>query len=87
MKHEEPRDDATPRRFMTAAEVAEYFKVGPITIYKLARNGEIPAIKVGSDWRFDRGAIEKLVTDGTSEELKKSSAAARPAPKKNRDRK
>ena len=67
MKHEEPRDDATPRRFMTAAEVAEYFNVSLITIYKLARNGEIPAIKIGADWRFDRGAIEKLVTDRTGE--------------------
>ena len=61
-----PRDDATPRRFMTAAEVAEYFNVSQITIYKLARNGKIPAFKVGTDWRFDRGVIEKLVTYQTS---------------------
>ena len=77
-----PRDDATPRRFMTAAEVAEYFNVGQITIYKLARNGELPAIKVGSDWRFDRGVIEKLVTGRTSEVLKKSGAPVRAAPNK-----
>ena len=77
-----PRDDATPRHVMTAAEVAEYFNVGRITIYKLARNGEIPAIKVGSDWRFDRGVIEKLVIDRTIEVLKKSGDPVRAAPKK-----
>ena len=58
-----PRDDATPRRIMTVAEVAEYFNVGRITIYRLARNGKIPAFKIGTDWRFDRDAIEKLMID------------------------
>ena len=36
MKHEKPRDDdATPRRIMTATEVAAYFKVHLTKIYKL----------------------------------------------------
>ncbi len=64
MKHEKPRDDdATPRRIMTANEVAAYFKVHPTTIYKLLRRGKLPAFKIGTDWRFDRDAIEKLVID------------------------
>jgi excisionase family DNA binding protein len=72
MKHEKPRDDdATPRRIMTATEVAAYFKVHPTTIYKLLRHGKLPAFKIGTDWRFDRGAIEKLVTDRTGEVVNK----------------
>jgi excisionase family DNA binding protein len=64
MKHEKPRDDdATPRRIMTATEVAGYFKVHPTTIYKLLKRGKLPAFKIGTDWRFDRDAIEKLVID------------------------
>ena len=77
-----PRDDATPRRFMMAAEVAEYLQVNKGTIYRMARVGKIPAFKIGDDWRFDRGVIEKLVIDRTSEVLKKSGAEVRAAPKK-----
>ena len=63
MKHEQPRDDATPRRIMTVAEIADYLNVGRRTIYRLARKGKIPAFKIGTDWRFDRDAIEKLMID------------------------
>ena len=58
-----PRDDAAPRRFMTAAEVADYFHVSLTTVHKLARDGRIPAFKIGRDYRFGRDAIEKFVTD------------------------
>ena len=77
-----PRDDATPRRFMTVAEVAEYFNVGRITIYGLARDGMIPAFRIGRDYRFDRDVIDKWMTDRTSQVLKKSGAAVRTATKK-----
>jgi len=57
------RDDATPRRIMTVAEVAKYLRLHPFTIYRMARNGKIPAFRVGEDWRFHRDAIEKWMTD------------------------
>jgi excisionase family DNA binding protein len=58
-----PRDDATPRRIVTAPELAEFLKVQRGTIYRWARKGKIPAFKIGGDWRFDRDAIEKLMID------------------------
>ena len=76
------RDDATPRRIMTATEVADYLNVHKGTIYRMARIGKIPAFKIGDDWRFDKDAIDKWTTGRTSEVLKKRSAAARAAPKK-----
>jgi excisionase family DNA binding protein len=57
------RDDSTPRYVITVAEIAEYLKVQRITIYRWARKGKIPAFKIGTDWRFDRDAIEKLMID------------------------
>lgn len=48
---------------MTVKEVAEYLKLNPATIYKLARSGEIPAAKVASEWRFSK----ELVDDWLSE--------------------
>ena len=58
-----PLDDATPRRIMTAPELAEFLRVQRGTIYRWAGKGKIPAFKIGADWRFDMGAIEKLVID------------------------
>ena len=67
---------------MTAAEVAEHLKVNRDTIYELAGKGQIPFFRIGRYLRFDRDAIEKWMTDRTSEALKKSGAAVRAARKK-----
>ncbi len=58
-----PRRDATPSPMMTLAELAQYLQVNRNTLYKLIRQGEIPAFKIGNDYRFDRNAIEKLMAD------------------------
>ena len=44
---------------MTVREVAEYLRMHEMTIYRMARHGEIPAYKVGNRWRFNRGRIEE----------------------------
>jgi excisionase family DNA binding protein len=43
---------------LTALELASYLRIHPTTVYKLAKRGELPAFKVGGDWRFDRASIE-----------------------------
>ena len=43
---------------MTVEEVADYLRVTEKTIYRLLRRGEIPATKVGHQWRFGRSSIE-----------------------------
>ena len=40
-------------------EVSEYLRFHPHTIRKLAREGKIPAFKVGGQWRFDAQAIDQ----------------------------
>ena len=40
-------------------EVAEYLRVSPSTIYRLLKSGELPAFKMGSDWRFNLEAIDQ----------------------------
>ena len=42
-----------PVRVMTVREVSAYLRVHPITIYRLLKHSQIPAFRVGSDWRFD----------------------------------
>jgi len=58
-----PPHDAAPSPIMTTAEVAQYLQLHVGTIYKLIRQGQIPAFKIGSDYRFNRETIEKWMTD------------------------
>ena len=44
---------------MTVQEVADYLQVTKKTIYRLLRRGSIPAVKVGSSWRFEKASIDK----------------------------
>ena len=48
-------------RLMTVDEVAEYLRVKASTVYKWAKDGRVPAAKVGRLWRFDREEIEAWV--------------------------
>jgi excisionase family DNA binding protein len=43
----------------TVEEVARYLHVHQSTIYRLLRQKELPAFKVGSDWRFNVESIDK----------------------------
>ena len=36
---------------LTVAEVAELFRVSSMTVYRLIRNGELPAVRVGRSYR------------------------------------
>lgn len=44
---------------LTAGEVAAYLRVSLSTIYRLLKTGDLPAFKIGSDWRFNRVHIEE----------------------------
>jgi excisionase family DNA binding protein len=37
---------------MTVKDLSEYLHCNQSTIYRLLKRGELPAFKVGSDWRF-----------------------------------
>jgi excisionase family DNA binding protein len=45
--------------FLTVGEVANYLHVHRSTIFRLLKRKELPAFKVGSDWRFDAKAIDR----------------------------
>lgn len=44
---------------MTLEEVANYLRVHPSTIYRLLKKRQLPAFKVGSDWRFNQESIDR----------------------------
>jgi excisionase family DNA binding protein len=43
---------------LTTEEVLSYLKVTPRTIYRLIRTGELPALRVGRQWRFRRSDLD-----------------------------
>src|SRR5271156_375518 len=57
------RPDATSSQIMTLSEVAEYFQIHRGTLYRLVRKGKIPYFKMGSDYRFDKDAIDKWTVE------------------------
>lgn len=44
---------------MTVKEISEYLKIHPSTVYKLLRAGDLPAFRIGTDWRFNVEAIDR----------------------------
>ena len=47
---------------LTIEELSDYLKVPVSTLYKLAREGSVPAVKVGKHWRFHKDAIDRWMS-------------------------
>lgn len=60
-------DGAAPRP-LTIRELAVWLRVPPASIYRLARAGRIPAMKVGVKWRFSLDSIERWILDRMADE-------------------
>jgi excisionase family DNA binding protein len=45
----------------TVEDVADYLKLQPETIRAMARRGELPALKIGKVWRFQKQAIHEML--------------------------
>ena len=49
---------------LTVGDLSNYLKVHPSTIYRLLKSRQLPAFKVGSDWRFKREDIDRWRIEG-----------------------
>ena len=54
---------AKTKDILDAKDVASYLRVHLFTVHKYAREGKIPAFKIGADWRFHRRSIEKWIRE------------------------
>jgi len=52
------------KNFLNVDELSEYLEASLSTVYKLAQNGEIPAQKIGRQWRFSREKIDQWIASG-----------------------
>jgi len=52
---------ADDRRLMTIVEVADRLRISLRTAYAWAKDGTLPAFKVGQAWRFDRADMDRWI--------------------------
>jgi len=57
-----PNQEMRIKEILTPREAAEYLSVHVRTIYRLAKNREIPGRKVGGSWRFKKGALDEWLS-------------------------
>ena len=50
----------TKEEFLTIDEVAKRLKIARSTVYRMAKEGKIPATKIGRVWRFSSMRISEM---------------------------
>ena len=56
---------------MDIAEAAIYLNIKKGTLYRLAKNGQVPGTKIGGQWRFKRERLDQLFNgSGELEQLR-----------------
>ena len=52
----------------TVQELSTYLRMKPVTIYKHAKAGKLPAFKVGASWRFKKSTIDRWISQQEDKE-------------------
>ena len=60
---------------MTIEEVARYLSLHELTVRRLAREGEIPAFKVGRQWRVKKDLLDRWIERKTMRNIGESGNA------------
>ena len=55
-----------PDQLLTLEQVAEYLNVDKFTVYRLLSDKDLPAFKVGNQWRFKRRLIENWLAKNSN---------------------
>lgn len=61
-------------RIWKLKDVVRYLHIHPMTVYKLARAGKIPAAKVGNQWRFRKDFIDEWMRENSFDNLRRGAA-------------
>jgi excisionase family DNA binding protein len=57
------------KEIMTVKQVSEYLQMDEHTVYKLARCGQIPSLKIAGQWRFKKEVIDKWISEESLERV------------------
>lgn len=53
--------DLSDVRLLTVAEVADMMRVSTMTVYRLVKSGELPAIRFGRSYRIPESAVADIL--------------------------
>ncbi len=56
-------------RIMTVHDIAAYLRLSEAKVYKLAKEGHLPALRVGKSWRFRKDLIDEWIRRETEQAL------------------
>ena len=54
----------TPGPLLTVAEVAEVLRVSNMTVYRLIKAGDLPALRVGKNYRIREADLTTFLEEG-----------------------
>lgn len=63
-EHGVQADAGASRTLLTAKQVQDRLHVDATTIYRMAADGRLPAVKVGRQWRFPSDGVEEMLASG-----------------------
>jgi excisionase family DNA binding protein len=66
MSRPKPAHTSGEDAILTVATLAQYLRCSPGTIYRMLSRGQLPAFKIGSDWRFFKAEIDNWVRQSTA---------------------
>ena len=56
--------ETTRATYLTVAEVAGMLRVSTMTVYRLIKSGELPAMRVGKSYRLAEADVDRFVAEG-----------------------
>lgn len=48
-------------RLLTVSEVADLLRINKSTVYRMAKQGRLPATRVGRQWRFRKSVLDGIL--------------------------
>ena len=60
-KQDDKKKETKEAPLVSLAEIASMLKMSPLQVRKLAQSGQIPAVKVDGEWRFNRDLVYQTI--------------------------
>ncbi|HBU08782.1 MAG TPA: DNA-binding protein [Candidatus Omnitrophica bacterium] len=54
-------------KFLTTQQVAAYLRINLFTLYRMIKKSEVPAYKIGGQWRIKKSEIELWLTKNSNQ--------------------
>ena len=72
LKGSPKRSRNMPEQLLTLEQVADYLNVDKFTVYRLLADKDLPAFKVGNQWRFKKKLLENWLKKNSNAQRKRS---------------